>query len=123
MSNLGVHPIRVGAPGLHQYRVHNGAEQAPCCEKCPRGDGPFHEVCPRSGDEGSDCQTVAKVFYEHFIVVLQAPMRLLSNRGVNITSAIVGSCVSPSVSRSAEPQPTMLSVMDRWNISTKCYST
>ena len=48
--------VGVGAPRLHQYRVHNGAEQAPHGEERPRDDRPFHEVCPRCGDEGSDCQ-------------------------------------------------------------------
>ena len=34
-------------------------------------------------------KTVVKVFYEHFIAVFGAPMRLLSDRGVNFTSALV----------------------------------
>ena len=34
-------------------------------------------------------KTVAKVFYECFIAVFGAPMKLLSNRGVNFTSALV----------------------------------
>ena len=35
-------------------------------------------------------KTVVKVFYEHFIAVFGVPMKLLSNRGVNFTSALVG---------------------------------
>ena len=34
-------------------------------------------------------KTVAKVFYEHFIAVFGVPTKLLSNRGVNFTSALV----------------------------------
>ena len=34
-------------------------------------------------------KTVAKVFYEHFIAVFGAPAKLLSDRGVNFTSALV----------------------------------
>ena len=53
-------PLGVGAPRLHQHRVHNGAEQAPHGEECPRDDGPFHKVHPCSGDEGPDCQDCHK---------------------------------------------------------------
>ena len=56
MSNLSVYPIGIGAPRLHQYRVHDRAEQASHDEERPRDDGSFHEVCPRDGDEGPDCQ-------------------------------------------------------------------
>ena len=56
MSNPGVCPIGVGAPRLHQHRVHDGTEQAPRGEECPHDDGPFHEVCPCGSDEGPDCQ-------------------------------------------------------------------
>ena len=34
-------------------------------------------------------KTVMKVFYEHFIAVFGAPTKLVSNRGVNFTSALV----------------------------------
>ena len=34
-------------------------------------------------------KTVTKVFYEHFIAVFGAPAKLLSDRGVNFTSALV----------------------------------
>ena len=34
-------------------------------------------------------QTVTKVFYEHFITVFGAPMKLLSDRGANFTSTLV----------------------------------
>ena len=34
-------------------------------------------------------QTAMKVFYEHFIAVFGAPMKLLSDRSVNLTSALV----------------------------------
>ena len=34
-------------------------------------------------------KTVVKVFYEHFIAVIRAPAKLLSDRGVNFTSALV----------------------------------
>ena len=55
-------PIRVYAPlelvhlGLHQHRVHDGTEQAPCGEECPCDDRPFHEVRPCGSGEGPDCQ-------------------------------------------------------------------
>ena len=48
------------APRLHQYRIHDGAEQAPHGEEHPHDDGSFHEVHPRGGDEGSDCQDCHK---------------------------------------------------------------
>ena len=60
MSNQGVCCIGVGALRLHQHRVHDGAEQAPHGEECPRDDGPFHEVRPCSSDEGPDCQDCRK---------------------------------------------------------------
>ena len=68
-------------------------------------------------------KTVAKVFYECFITVFGVPTKLLSDRGVNFTSALVGNFVLPSVSRSAEPQPTMLSAMDRRKTSIRYCST
>ena len=34
-------------------------------------------------------KTVVKVFYEHFIAVFGVPMKLLSDRGANFTSALV----------------------------------
>ena len=37
-------------------RVRDKAEQGPHGEERPHDDGSFHEVCPRSGDEGPDCQ-------------------------------------------------------------------
>ena len=46
----------VGALGLHQHRVHDGAEQACHGEERPHDDEPFHEVCPGSSDKGPDCQ-------------------------------------------------------------------
>ena len=58
MSNLGVCPIGVGAPRLHQHRVHDGAEQAPYSEECPHDDGTFHEVHHCGSDEGPDCQDI-----------------------------------------------------------------
>ena len=54
--HLSVCPVGVGAPRLHQYRVHNEAEQTPCGEEHPFDDGPFHEVCPHGDDKGPDCQ-------------------------------------------------------------------
>ena len=68
-------------------------------------------------------KTVIKVFYEHFIAVFGVPAKLLGDRGANLHPPWWRNCVPPSVFRSAEPQPTMLSVMDRWNISIKRYST
>ena len=60
LSDLGICPVGVGASRLHQYRIHDGAEQAPRGEKCPHDDGSFHEVCPCSGDEGPDCKDCCK---------------------------------------------------------------
>ena len=53
-------PIGVGGHRLHQYGVHNGAEQAPCGEEHPHDDGPFHEIRPCRSDEGPDCQDCCK---------------------------------------------------------------
>ena len=53
-------------------------------------------------------KTVMKVFYECFIVVFGAPVRLLSDSGANFTSALV-----------EEPPLTMPSTMGRWNAFTK----
>ena len=39
--------------------------------------------------EDQTTKTVAKVFYKHFIAVFRAPMKLLSDRGANFTSALV----------------------------------
>ena len=82
-------PVGVGASRLHQYRVHDGAEQVPHGEKCPCDGRPFHEVYPCSGDKGPDCQDGMKVFYEHFIAVFGVPAKLLSDRGANFTSTLV----------------------------------
>ena len=60
LSNLSICSVGVGAPRLHQYRVHDGAEQAPHGEEHPRDDGSFHEVHPHGGDKGPDCQDCRK---------------------------------------------------------------
>ena len=39
--------------------------------------------------EDQTTKTVVKVFYKHFITVFRAPMKLLSDRGANFTSALV----------------------------------
>ena len=54
-------PIRVYAPLElvhlgYTNRVHDGAEQAPSGEECPRDNRSFHEVRPGSSDEGPVCQ-------------------------------------------------------------------
>ena len=68
-------------------------------------------------------KTIAKVFYEHFIAVFGAPAKLLSDRGANFTSALMEELCTAFSSRSAGPQLTTLSVMDRWNISIRCCFT
>ena len=82
-------PVGFGAPRLHQYRDHNGAEQAPHGEECPCDDGPFHKVCPHCGDKGPDCQDC----HEGVLQVLHSSFwgatKLLSNRGANFTSTLV----------------------------------
>ena len=86
MSNKGVCPIGVGAPRLHQNRVHDGAEQAPHGEERPHDDGPFY-LAVVTMDQTA--KTVAKVFYECFIAVFGAPAKLLSDRCANFTSTLV----------------------------------
>ena len=45
-------------------------------------------------------KTVAKVFYEHFIAVFGVPVKLLSDRGANFTSALVGElCATFSIQK------------------------
>ena len=61
-------------------------------------------------------KTVMKVFYEYFIAVFGVPAKLLSDSGKTSHPPWWKSCVLPSVFRSAGPQPTMLSVMDRWTL-------
>ena len=58
-------------------------------------------------------KTVAKVFYKCFIAVFGVPMKLLSDRGANFTSALVEElCVAFSIQK-CQTWPTMLSAMDR----------
>ena len=66
---------------------------------------------------------VAKAFYEHFIAVFGVPAKLLSDRGQTSHPPWWRSFALPLVSRSAGPQPTMPSVMGRWNISIRCCFT
>ena len=68
-------------------------------------------------------KTVMKLFYEHFIAVFGALAKLLSNRGQISHPPWWRSCVLPLVSRSAGPQPTTLSVTERWSISIRCCFT
>ena len=67
LSDSSIHSTGACASQLHQYRVHDGAEQALHGEKCPCDDRPFHEVCPCCGDKGSDgqdgCEGVLRVLY------------------------------------------------------------
>ena len=64
-------------------------------------------------------QTVMKVFYEHIIAVFGVPTKLLSDRGANFTSTLVEElCAAFSIQKCR----TTVSVMDKWNISTKCCS-
>ena len=58
-------------------------------------------------------KTVMKVFYECFIVVFGVPAKLLSDRGQTSHLPWWRNCALPSVSRSAGPQLTMLSVTGR----------
>ena len=62
-------------------------------------------------------QTAKTVFYECFIAVFGVPVKLLSDRGANFTSVLV-----EELRAAFGIQHTMLSVMDRWNVSTKCCS-
>ena len=62
-------------------------------------------------------KTVVKVFYEYFIAGFAVPTKLLSNRGQTSHPPWWRSYALPSISRSAGPQLTMLSVMARWNVS------
>ena len=64
-------------------------------------------------------KTVMKVFYERFIAVFGAPVKLLSDRGANFTSALVEELCATLASKSAKPLLTMLSAMDRWNAFTR----
>ena len=57
-------------------------------------------------------KTVVKVFYEHFIAVFGVPAKLLSDRGVNFTSALVEELCS-AFSISAGPRLTMHNAMGR----------
>ena len=66
-------------------------------------------------------QTAKIVFYERFIAVFGAPAKLLSDRGRTSHPPWWRSYALPSVSRSAGPQLTTLSVMGRWSISIRCY--
>ena len=67
-------------------------------------------------------KTVAKVFYEHFIAVFGVPAKLLSDRGVNFTSTLVEELCTTFGIQKCRTTAYMPSVMDRWNISTKCCS-
>ena len=67
-------------------------------------------------------KTVTKVFYECFIAVLGAPMKLLSDRCANFMLPWWRNFVLLTASKSAKPPLTMLSVMDRWNAFTRCCS-
>ena len=88
LSNLGVCPIGV-APRLHQYGVHGGAGWAPRGGELPHDSRPFHEVCPRGGDEGPDCQDCCEGVLQVLHGSFGAPARLLSDRGASFTSALV----------------------------------
>ena len=67
-------------------------------------------------------KTVARILYERFISVFGAPAKLLSDRGVNFTLALVEELCLHSEFRNAEPRPTMHNVTDKWKGFTKPYS-
>ena len=89
MSNLGICPIGVGAPRLHQHRVHNGAEQTPNVKNVLVMTDHFTRYAMVIGTKYQMAKTVMKVFYEHFIAVFGAPTKLLSDTGSNFTSTLV----------------------------------
>ena len=89
MSNPGVCPIGAGAPRLHQHRVYDGPEQAPVVKNVLVMMDHFTRYALAVVTKDQIAKTVAKVFYEHFIAVFGAPTKLLSDRGVNFTSALV----------------------------------
>ena len=68
-------------------------------------------------------KTVAKVFYEHFIVIFGAPAKILSDRGANLCLPWWRNFVPLLASKSAKPPLTMLSAMDIWNAFTRCCYT
>ena len=82
-------PIGAGAPRLHQYRVHDGAEQAPMVKNILMMMDHFTRYALMVVTKDQTAKTVAKVFYERFIAVFGVPAKLLSNRGVNFTSTLV----------------------------------
>ena len=92
MPNQGICSIGVGAPRLHQYRVHDGAEQVLHDEERPCD---FMRYTLTVVMKDQSAKTVMKVFYECFIAVFGAPMKLLSDRGANLTSTLVeGLCAA-----------------------------
>ena len=89
LSNTGICPIGVSASRLHQYRVHDGAEQAPVVKNVLVMMDHFTRYALAVVTKDQTAKTVAKVFYEHFIAVFGVPTKLLSDRGENFTSALV----------------------------------
>ena len=67
-------------------------------------------------------KTVAKILYECFILMFGMPAKLLSDCGMNLTSALLRSCVPHLAYRNVEPLPIMHSVMGRWTDFTRPYS-
>ena len=83
-------PIGVGALRLHQHRVHDRAEQAPPMVKnvlVMTDHLTRYALMVVMKDQTA--KTVPKVFYECFIAGFGVPAKLLSDRGVNSTSALV----------------------------------
>ena len=89
MSNSGIHASRAGSCRLHQHRDNHGAKSATECQKHPRPHGPLHKICNGICHQGSKGKDHCMNLYEQFILVFGAPTKLLSDQGVNFTSALV----------------------------------
>ena len=68
-------------------------------------------------------KTVMKVFYEHFIAVFGVPAKLLSDRGVNFTSALVEELCAAFGIQKCRTTACHTQSMDRLNAFTRCCST
>ena len=90
MPHSGICTPRAGSCWLHQHRDFHGAQSATEHQKCL---GPhqthFTRYMMAFITKDQKAKTVMQILYEQFISVFGMPAKLLSDKGMNFTSALV----------------------------------
>ena len=89
MPHQAICAPRTGSHRLYKHRVENGAESATKHKKCLGHHIHFTRYSMAFVTKDQKAKTVARILYKWFISVFGMPTKLLSDRGMNFTSALV----------------------------------